>query len=201
MQKTRSRSDAGETDIRYPEPLTPRKFSSISSVPPQIIKSSSLISSYQCALVAAESSARTLTSPYRGANMSAQELELAVLYAYNPPGVGEEAARVKAQVTWTRMRKNTAALVQLQIYERHHCASARRHSLYMLKGPTCHGRAHSQYCSLKIMCCINQQLRYEGRDQLWVTAVATSVDHPEVTLAERNGFKLSRSHIIITMCS
>lgn len=30
--------------------------------------------------------------------MSAPELELAVLYAYNPPGVGEEAARVKAQV-------------------------------------------------------------------------------------------------------
>ena len=30
--------------------------------------------------------------------MSAQELELAVLYAYNPPGVGQEAASVKAQV-------------------------------------------------------------------------------------------------------
>lgn len=30
--------------------------------------------------------------------MSAQQLELAVLYAYNPPGVGEEAADVKAQV-------------------------------------------------------------------------------------------------------
>lgn len=30
--------------------------------------------------------------------MSAQQLELAVLYAYNPPGVGEEAAEVKAQV-------------------------------------------------------------------------------------------------------
>lgn len=30
--------------------------------------------------------------------MSAQELELAVLYAYNPPGVGEEAARLKSQV-------------------------------------------------------------------------------------------------------
>ena len=32
------------------------------------------------------------------AAMSAQQLELAVLYAYNPPGVGEEAAGVKAQV-------------------------------------------------------------------------------------------------------
>lgn len=32
------------------------------------------------------------------ADMSAQQLELAVLYAYNPPGVGEEAADVKAQV-------------------------------------------------------------------------------------------------------
>lgn len=30
--------------------------------------------------------------------MSAQQLELAVLYAYNPPGGGEEAAVVKAQV-------------------------------------------------------------------------------------------------------
>lgn len=30
--------------------------------------------------------------------MSAQQLELAVLYAYNPPGAGEEAAAVKAQV-------------------------------------------------------------------------------------------------------
>ena len=33
--------------------------------------------------------------------MSAQQLELAVLYAYNPPGVGEEAAEVKAQVKYT----------------------------------------------------------------------------------------------------
>lgn len=30
--------------------------------------------------------------------MSVQELEMAVAYAYNPPGVGEEADRVKAQV-------------------------------------------------------------------------------------------------------
>lgn len=32
--------------------------------------------------------------------MSTQELELAILYAYNPPGVGEEAAQVKAQVKY-----------------------------------------------------------------------------------------------------
>lgn len=30
--------------------------------------------------------------------MSTQELELAIVYAYNPPGVGEEAALLKAQV-------------------------------------------------------------------------------------------------------
>lgn len=48
--------------------------------------------------------------------MAARELELAVLYAYNPPGVGEEAANVKAQVLDGAYSRSSSSIAQGRLH-------------------------------------------------------------------------------------